>query len=75
MKRVAILISGGGANMGALAASMKGDHSARPVMVISNDPKAKGLERAHTLGLPTAAVDHRPFVGDRAAFEDALMAH
>jgi phosphoribosylglycinamide formyltransferase-1 len=75
VKRVAILISGGGSNMVALAASMRGDHPARPVLVASNDPRAKGLERAHTLGIPTASVDHRPFGQDRAAFEDALLAH
>jgi phosphoribosylglycinamide formyltransferase-1 len=54
---------------------MRGDHPARPVLVASNDPRAKGLERAHTLGIPTASVDHRPFGQDRAAFEDALLAH
>ena len=75
MKRVAILISGGGSNMVALAASMKGDHPARVVLVASNDPTALGLGRAHTLGLPTVVVDHRIFGKDRAAFEDALMAH
>ncbi|MEZ5887729.1 MAG: phosphoribosylglycinamide formyltransferase [Paracoccaceae bacterium] len=75
MKRVAILISGGGSNMVALASSMKGDHPARPVLVASNDPSATGLERARMLGIPTAAVDHRPYGKDRAGFEDALMAH
>ncbi|WP_284164241.1 phosphoribosylglycinamide formyltransferase [Frigidibacter sp. SD6-1] len=75
MKRVAILISGGGSNMVALAASMKGDHPARPVLVASNDPSATGLDRARMLGVPTAAVDHRPYGKDRAGFEDALMAH
>ena len=35
MKRVAILISGGGSNMAALLASMKGDHPARGVLVLS----------------------------------------
>ncbi len=75
MKRVAILISGGGSNMVALAASMKGDHPARPVLVASNDPGATGLERAQMLGIPIAAVDHRPFGRDRAGFEDALCAH
>lgn len=73
MKRVAILISGGGSNMIALARSMQGDHPARPVLVLSNDPSAKGLERAAALGIPVAAVDHRPFKGDRAAFEAALV--
>lgn len=75
MKRVAILISGGGSNMVALAASMKGDHPARPVLVATNEPSASGLGRAQMLGLPVVAVDHRAFGKDRAAFEDALAAH
>ena len=75
MKRVAILISGGGSNMVALAASMKGDHPARPVLVASNDPQASGLARAQMLGIPRVAVDHKPFGMDRAGFEDALAAH
>ncbi len=70
--RVAILISGGGSNMVALADSMVGDHPARPCLVLSNDPAAAGLVRAAERGIATAAVDHRPFRGDRAAFEAAL---
>ena len=73
MKRVAILISGGGSNMVALVRSMTGDHPARPVLVAANDPAAAGLAKAAALGLPTAAVDHRAFKGDRAAFEAALL--
>ena len=73
MRRVAILVSGGGSNMVALVRSMTGDHPARPVLVASNDPAAKGLERAAELGVPVAAVDHRPFRGDRAAFEAELL--
>ncbi len=74
MKRVAILISGGGSNMLALVASMTGDHPARPVLVASNDPAASGLAKAAALGIPTAAVDHRPFGKDRAGFEAELLA-
>lgn len=74
MKRVAILISGGGSNMLALVASMMGDHPARAVLVASNDPGAAGLGRAAALGIATAAVDHRPFGQDRGAFEHALLA-
>lgn len=74
MKRVAILISGGGTNMVALVQSMRGDHPARPVLIASNDPDAGGLTRAATLGLPTATIDHRAFGGDRGAFERALLA-
>ena len=73
MKRVAILISGGGSNMVALAQSMVGDHPARPVLVASNDPEAGGLTKAAAMGIATAAVDHRPFGSDRAAFEAELL--
>lgn len=59
--------------MAALVRSMTGDHPARPVLVASNDPAAAGLARAAAMGVPTAAVDHRPFRGDRAAFEAALL--
>ena len=72
MKRVAILISGGGSNMLALVRDMAGDHPARPVLVASNDPGATGLERAAALGIPVAAIDHRPYGRDREAFEAAL---
>ena len=57
----------------ALVRDMVGDHPARPVMVASNDPAAGGLAKAAALGIPTAAVDHRPFGKDRAAFEAALL--
>jgi len=72
VKRVAILISGGGSNMLALVRDMAGDHPARPVLVASNDPAAGGLQKAAALGIPTAAVDHRPFGRDREAFEAEL---
>ena len=75
MKRVAVLISGGGSNMLALVRSMTGDHPARPVLVASNDPNASGLAKAAALAIPTFAVDHRPFGKDRAAFEAALLTH
>lgn len=71
--RVAILISGSGSNMVALAQSMQGDHPARPCLVLSNDPDASGLDKARDMGISTAAVDHRPFGRDRAAFEGALL--
>ncbi|ESW59250.1 MAG: hypothetical protein Q27BPR15_18550 [Rhodobacter sp. CACIA14H1] len=74
-KRVAILISGGGSNMLALLRDMgMGGHPARPVLVASNDPAAAGLAKAAAQGVPVAAVDHRPFKGDRTAFEAALLA-
>ena len=72
MKRVAILISGGGSNMKALVADMAGDHPCRPCLVASNDPQAGGIAWAKAQGITTAVVDHKPFGRDRAAFEAAL---
>lgn len=71
-KRVAILISGGGSNMVSLVDSMTGDHPARPCLVLSNNADAGGLAKAADRGIATAVVDHRPFGGDRAAFEAEL---
>ncbi|MDK8872624.1 phosphoribosylglycinamide formyltransferase [Paracoccus sp. SSJ] len=73
MKRVAILISGGGSNMVKLVESMTGTHPARPVVVGSNDPQAAGLARAQAMGVPSFAIDHRAYPGDRAGFEAALL--
>lgn len=73
-KRVAILISGGGSNMVKLLESMTGDHPAEPCLVLANSADAGGLAKAQKRGVPTAAIDHKPFGADRAAFEDALIA-
>ena len=70
--RVAILISGSGSNMVSLVESMVGDHPARPVLVLSNVPGAGGLAKAEALGVATEVVDHRPYRGDRQAFETEL---
>ncbi|WP_273688879.1 phosphoribosylglycinamide formyltransferase [Ketogulonicigenium vulgare] len=75
MRRVAILISGGGSNMMTLLRAMEeGDFPARAVLVLANNPDAGGLEKAAALGIPTAVVDHRPFGKDRAAFDAAVDA-
>lgn len=71
-KRVAIFISGGGSNMLKLLESMQGDHPARACVVLSNDPRAGGLELAEARGVPTEVVRHQPFDGDREAFEHAI---
>ncbi|MEL7027104.1 MAG: phosphoribosylglycinamide formyltransferase [Pseudomonadota bacterium] len=72
MKRVAIFISGSGSNMMTLLEDMKEDHPARPALVLSNNPDAAGLQKAAAQGVPTAAVNHRPYGKDRARFEEAL---
>lgn len=71
-QRVAILISGGGSNMVALARDMTGDHPARPCLVVSNVPGAGGLAKAESFDIPTLCVPHGSY-GDRAGFEAALL--
>lgn len=72
-RRVAILISGSGSNMLALARDMADpEHPAEPCLVLCNRPDAAGLGHAMELGIPTACIDHRGFGGDRAAFEAAM---
>jgi len=71
-KRIAILISGAGSNMVQLLDSLTADHPGRAVLVVSNVPGAGGLQKAEARGVATAVLDHRPFAGDRAAFEAEL---
>ena len=74
-KRVAILISGRGANMAALiAAARKPDYPAEIAVVLSNRPDAGGLRRAGAEGIAAAVVDHGDFGKDREAFERAVQA-
>ncbi|MCB5198002.1 phosphoribosylglycinamide formyltransferase [Loktanella sp. TSTF-M6] len=73
MTRVALLISGGGSNMVALARDMTGDHPGRAKLVLSNVPQAGGLLKASALRIPTAVVDHRDHDG-RLPFEAAINA-
>jgi phosphoribosylglycinamide formyltransferase-1 len=72
-KRVAVLISGRGSNMRALAsAAERPDFPAEIAVVLSNRPDAAGLNAAASAGIPVVVVDHRPFGAAREAFEQAL---
>jgi phosphoribosylglycinamide formyltransferase-1 len=73
-KRVAIFLSGGGSNMRALVEDMTDDHPARPCVVVSNVADAGGIVWARQRGIATEVVDHKPYNGDRAAFEAELTA-
>ncbi|WP_415403048.1 phosphoribosylglycinamide formyltransferase [Tateyamaria sp. SN3-11] len=73
-KRVGIFVSGGGSNMRALVEDMTGDHAARATVVLSNNADAGGIAWARDQGIATEVVDHRPFKGDRPAFEAAIDA-
>jgi phosphoribosylglycinamide formyltransferase-1 len=73
-RRIAILISGRGSNMVALIeAAREKDFPAEIVVVISNRTDAGGLEKAKASGIPTLAIESKPFGKDRAAFEAALQ--
>jgi len=68
VKRIVILISGRGSNMQALLqVGLPAEISA----VISNEPRAAGLEVARQLGVRTEVVDHRSFP-DRSNFDLVL---
>lgn len=71
--RLGILISGRGSNMEALLDAAKApDYPAKPALVLSNRPDAKGLETARNQNIKAKAVDHRQFGKDREAFEREL---
>src|SRR5882762_10477683 len=64
-RRVAILISGRGSNMTALVeAASAQDFPAEIVVVISNKSDAAGLAKAHDAGVPTVAIESKPFGKD-----------
>lgn len=58
--------------MEALLEDMTGDHICRPVLVLSNRTDAGGLAKAAARGVASRVVDHKPFKGDREAFEENL---
>jgi formyltetrahydrofolate-dependent phosphoribosylglycinamide formyltransferase len=75
-RRVGVLISGRGSNLGALLAAASADPGfpATIALVLSNRPDAGGLAVAARAGVPAAVVDHRDYGTDRAAHEAALDA-
>ena len=58
MKKVAVLISGRGSNLGALI-SAQNDVLYKIVLVISNVEGASGLQRAAAAAIPTRAISHQ----------------
>ena len=71
--QVGVLISGRGSNMVSIAeACASEDFPAEVCVVISNNPKAAGLEKAASMGIATAVVDHHGFE-TKADFELAVQ--
>ena len=72
-KRVAIFASGGGSNAVKLMESMQGDHPAMPALIVTNQPNAGVIEQAERFGVACEVIDHKPYAGDRAAFETEIQ--
>ena len=72
--KTAVLISGRGSNMVSLVNAAKADgFPAEVTLVVSNRPKAAGLQKAETLGVQAMAIDHKAF-DTREDFESVLDA-
>jgi len=72
--RVVVLISGRGTNLQAIIDATRARKLAIELCaVVSNEPDAEGVKRAHAAGVPTQIVDHRRY-RTRIEFEQQLMA-
>lgn len=74
MKRVAVLVSGGGTNLQALLESeQRGENpNGKIVLVVASKPGVYALERAAAAGVESAVVRRRDYV-DSEAFDAALV--
>ena len=74
MKKLAVLVSGGGTNLQAIIDAMadKTITNAEIAVVISNNANAYALERAKKHGIPGVCVSPKSY-GTRAAFNEALL--
>jgi phosphoribosylglycinamide formyltransferase 1 len=75
MKKIVILVSGGGSNMGAIVQAARREPWGALVQftgVIADRPQAGALELAESLQLPKACVHYKEFA-DRALFEAELV--
>ena len=74
MINLAILISGRGSNMEAILRTVKKKKiPAKPAIVISNKPDAKGLEIAQEFGVKTAVVDSQGIKGGSWEYDKKLV--
>lgn len=71
--KLGVLISGRGSNLQAILDAIAEDRLAAEIgLVISNKPKALGLERAAAAGVPTRVIDHRDHAA-RESFDAAVV--
>ena len=73
MKKIVVLISGGGSNLEAIAKACQiGNVPATIELVISNQPNVKGLDRAKKFHLMSKVIEHQKF-NSRDKFDQALL--
>ncbi len=73
MKKIVVLISGGGSNLEAIAKACQiGNIPATIELVISNQSNVKGLERAKKFHLMSKVIEHKKF-NSREEFDEALL--
>ena len=73
MKRIVILFSGNGTNLENIIQKLH-QKELLVAAAITNNPKAKGIERAKKYNIPLEILDHRNFES-REAFDQALVEH
>lgn len=69
--KIGILISGSGSNMIKLIESCQNSKNAFIEIVISNNPKAKGIEYAKLKNIKTKVIDHKEF-SEREDFDNKV---
>ncbi|MBQ3022320.1 MAG: phosphoribosylglycinamide formyltransferase [Clostridia bacterium] len=74
LRRIAVLVSGGGTNLQALIDAQKSGiiKSGEITLVASNNPDAYALERAKTAGINTAVINKKE-CGTQTEFEEKLI--
>ena len=76
MKRIAVLVSGGGTNLQALIDAQNNGilKSGQIVSVVSNKPGVYALQRAVQAGIPASVISSKE-CPTKEAFDEALLAH
>lgn len=75
MKRIAVMVSGGGTNLQAIIDNIQsGSIKAEPVLVISSKHGAYALERAKKAGIPTAVIAKKDYDSEEEFFAANLKA-
>lgn len=74
MKKITVLVSGGGTNLGALisACQDKNIQNGKISLVISSNPNAYAIERAKAANINTVVVDRKQY-SDNLKFNDMLL--